>query len=318
MMETTRSEWLKERRRGLGATDIATIIVSAADKPDRVGSWVGSPFKVWSEKMNLNIVKEETTQIMRRGQMMEPYVCALYQEHLGGDAALDDTGLIWHPERKKVFGTPDRMVLHNGAKFGMDAKTRRSSRGWGTEDGAIPLDVEIQMRVYMEVTDSPYWDIAVLFGLDDFRVYRIDRDETLGSKILDTAERWWSRYVAGNRPPDADATTAAKEVLSLIHPRVKNVELREPTAEEIDIHKELTDVKEQHKELSQRKLGLENRLRQLIGDDVGISGVATWKQNKDSLKFDQKKFENDHPDLYSEYLLKRPGSRVLRIIGEKK
>ena len=46
--------------------------------------------------------------------------------------------------------------------------------------------------------------------------------------------------------------------------------------------------------------------------------MATWKQNKDSLKFDQKKFENDHPDLYSEYLLRRPGSRVLRIIGEKK
>ena len=91
----------------------------------------------------------------------------------------------------------------------MDAKTRRYRRGWGDSGTTdVPLDVEIQMRVYMEIFDAPYWDIATLFSLDDFRVYRLERDKELGGSILDAAEEWWEKYVESEVPPSVDSTSA--------------------------------------------------------------------------------------------------------------
>mgnify|MGYP003647941271 FL=1 len=103
-----------------------------------------------------------------------------------------------------------------------------------------------------------------------------------------------------------------------MHPRVTSEALRSATADEMDLYEALVKIKTKHKALSSQKNELENKLRQAIGDDVGIEGVATWKGSKDRENFDKKAFREAEPDLYKKYITTSTGPRTLRIIGEKK
>ena len=318
MNQEEREAWLAERRKGLGGTDIACIMMAGAEISEKIGSFENSQFKLWSEKTGLYDTDDYDDAILMRGRVMEKYVCEFYELHLGEGCKLWEEGLTWHPSRPRIFGTPDRLVEQNGIRFGMDAKTRRFRHGWG-ESGTtdIPLDVEIQMRVYMEIFDAPYWDIATLFSLDDFRVYRIERDKELGEEILDVAEAWWKKHVDGEIPPDVDATNACMKALSHMNPRVKREELRVATAAEKDLHEKILKVKSDFKEIESKKKELENLLRAKIGDSVGIQGVATWKAGRARKVFDKDGFREKHPDLYQQFVIERPSTRTLRITEAK-
>ena len=253
-----------------------------------------------------------------RGRVMEKYVCEFYQLHLGEGCKLWEEGLTWHQTRPRIFGTPDRLVEHNGVRFGMDAKTRRFRRGWGDSGTTdVPLDVEIQMRVYMEIFDAPYWDIATLFSLDDFRVYRIERDKELGESILQVACDWWDTHVERQVPPDVDATDACMKVLAALNPRIKSDDLRVATTAEKDLHEKIIAVKKELKKVQTKKKELENLLRSKIGDSLGIAGVATWKKGRARKVFDKDAFREAHPDLYQEFVIEVPSTRTLRVSEEK-
>ena len=309
MNQQEREAWLAERKTGLGGTDVACILLSACDdESEKVGSFENSAFKLWSEKTNLFESNDVDDAVLMRGRVMEKYVCEFYGLHLGEGCKLWEEGLTWHPTRSRIFGTPDRLVELNGVRFGMDAKTRRFRRGWG-ESGTtdMPLDVEIQMRTYMEIFDAPYWDIATLFGLDDFRVYRLERDKELGSQILDIAESWWEKHVVNEIPPDVDSTNLCKEVLGKLHKRVQDKPLRVATVAEKDLYETI----------EKNKRELENRLRAAIGEEPGIDGIATWKPSKIRRVFDKNTFRNEEPELYEKYVTEQPGSRILRIKEER-
>ena len=318
MNQQERDAWLKERKKGLGGTDIACIMMAGADISEKVGSFEGSQFKLWSEKTGLYDTDDYDDAILMRGRVMEKYVCEFYELHLGEGCTLWEEGLTWHPSRPRIFGTPDRLVEQSGVRFGMDAKTRRYRRGWG-ESGTtdVPLDVEIQMRVYMEIFDAQYWDIATLFSLDDFRVYRIERDKDLGKSILDVAESWWGKHVDGEVPPDVDATDACMKVLGSLNARVKSEELRVATTAEKDLHEKIISARMELKEAEQKKKELENLLRAKIGDSLGISGVATWKAGKPRKVFDKISFREKHPDMYKKFVNEVPSTRILRITEAK-
>jgi predicted phage-related endonuclease len=314
MNQQERQAWLTERKKGLGGTDIACIMMACADESEKIGSFENSTFKLWSEKTGLFNTDDHDDSILMRGRVMEKYVCEFYELHLGEGCKLWEEGLTWNPTRPRIFGTPDRLVEHNGVRFGMDAKTRRYRRGWGDSGTTdVPLDVEIQMRVYMEIFDAPYWDIATLFSLDDFRVYRLERDKELGGSILDAAEEWWEKYVESEVPPSVDSTSACTKVLSQLNPRVKDEPLRTATVAEKDLYEKILHVKEELKLNDNKKRELENILRAKIGDSPGIEGVATWKLGKPRKVFDKNSFREAEPEMYHKFLIEQPGIRTLRV-----
>jgi predicted phage-related endonuclease len=289
-------------------------MMACADESEKIGSFENSTFKLWSEKTGLFNTDDHDDSILMRGRVMEKYVCEFYELHLGEGCKLWEEGLTWNPTRPRIFGTPDRLVEHNGVRFGMDAKTRRYRRGWGDSGTTdVPLDVEIQMRVYMEIFDAPYWDIATLFSLDDFRVYRLERDKELGGSILDAAEEWWEKYVESEVPPSVDSTSACTKVLSQLNPRVKDEPLRTATVAEKDLYEKILHVKEELKLNDNKKRELENILRAKIGDSPGIEGVATWKLGKPRKVFDKNSFREAEPEMYHKFLIEQPGIRTLRV-----
>tara|TARA_R100001082_G_C4314546_1_gene138362 strand:- start:159 stop:668 length:510 start_codon:yes stop_codon:yes gene_type:complete len=165
----------------------------------------------------------------------------------------------------------------------------------------------------MEIFDAPYWDIATLFSLDDFRVYRIERDKELGASILDVAESWWDKHVQDEIPPDVDATKACMHTLAAMNPRIQEEELRVATVAEKDLHEKIIEARKEMKEAENKKKELENLLRAKIGDSVGIKGVATWKVGRPRKVFNKDAFKEKHPDLFKKFITEMPGTRILRI-----
>lgn len=317
MDDRERAAWLQERTKGLGGTDVAAIIVNGAEDNEKIGCFGRSTFSVWAEKTGrVKADSEALNEAMLRGQMLERYVCGLYKKQKGEGTKLIDSGLTWHQEEIPIFGTPDMLVEINGDKGGMDAKTRRLKTGWGKNGTShIPLDVEVQMRVYMEVFDVEWWDVAVLFGFD-FQIMPLKRDEKLGQDMLEIARDWWQKHIISDEPPNPDGTKNTKDVLQRMYRVRENALLRPATADELDIHKELLKVRNEYSQISERKTELENQLRHAIGQDDGIVGVATWKQAKPRMRLDQKTLKTKMPDIYDKFAIEVDGNRTLRIFGE--
>lgn len=81
------------------------------------------------------------------------------------------------------------------------------------------------------------------------------------------------------------------------------------------IREHLAQVKDQEEYLKQKLYNHVNEHERIVmidADGVEIE-LATWKYSADSKRFDGKKFQEDHKDLYDQYTKVQPGSRTLRI-----
>lgn len=62
MDQAEREAWLAERRKGMGGTDVAAIMMSGADSSEKLGSFENSLFKLWSEKLDCIQQRISTTR----------------------------------------------------------------------------------------------------------------------------------------------------------------------------------------------------------------------------------------------------------------
>ena len=72
MNQQEREAWLNERKKGLGGTDVACILLSACDdEAEKVGSFENSVFKLWTEKTDLFESVDVDDAVLMRGRVME-------------------------------------------------------------------------------------------------------------------------------------------------------------------------------------------------------------------------------------------------------
>ena len=85
----------------------------------------------------------------------------------------------------------------------------------------------------------------------------------------------------------------------------------------------LKSIKPQLDELTRQKKEIEDRVKTFMADadTLCMAGtkeqnpivIATWKTAKDSMKFNEKQFAAEHPELYADYLRTVAGSRRFLI-----
>jgi predicted phage-related endonuclease len=320
MSEEPREQWLLERSTGLGGTDVAQIAVAEASEEERLGAYKGSLLEIWAVKSAngkpppispLDIQKEGKD--LQRGHDMEGYIAQRYRTEFEIREQPMTPGLMRHPGHPIVLGTADRLFVMAPPR-GLEAKSRRYRRGWGPSGtDEVPLDGEIQCRVYMEVYDINRWDVAVAFGLDDFRFYALKRDMEFGQRIIAMAEAWWEHFVVGCIPPEPGWGEECRKVLERLH-RDPRPTLRPPANEERVLHKKVVAARKVHEKAKRQKDLLQNQLRATIGSDSGIDGVANWTQVNPKPKFNMDKFKEEQPALYRQYCEPAKGYRRLNVI----
>lgn len=150
-----------------------------------------SPLRVWQEKVGL-VTPDPPGIPMRAGNALESLVLDLFQEETGKIVAYrqeefeDDE----YPFLKcHVDGLADSGEI-------VEAKTTGSDKGWG-EPGTdqIPQVYLAQVTVQMYLAGLRIAYVPVLIGREDFRIYKVDRDEELEKMVLPRLVKFWTEHV---------------------------------------------------------------------------------------------------------------------------
>jgi len=165
-------------------------------------------------------------------------------------------------------------------------------------------------------------ELAVLFGGQQMRIYRIEAHATTHQDMLERAQDWWHRHVEGDIPPDPTTEDDARALWRSHRPGAEVIVSPE-VAQAVE---ELKAIKAQIGN-DKTEGTLEYRIKQLrdvicsaFGEAEAISfggqRLATWKFNKDSEKTDWKAVATalvPPPELIALHTTTTKGARVLRV-----
>ncbi len=269
----SREQWLEERRKGIGSSDIGCLV--GAD-PYR------GPLDVFLDKTGRNRDGIETRP-MRLGRALEPIILAEFVEETGRDARLDGV-LAVHPTVPIARATPDSRLVAEPSGVELKAPGFRQAGHWGRSwSNEYPEQYLAQCAWQMAVLDLDEWYLAALLGGQDFRVYRIHRDRELEEGLLEAAQRFWKDHVLADVAPPLDASDAARRFVESRFP-VSVKPTRGATPEEEAFIHELADARSRERAAEADFERIGNVLRESIGEAeaIELKGLAklSWKSQR--------------------------------------
>lgn len=295
-----------ERQKYLGSGDAAGIL--------GLSPW-RTPLDVYLDKIEPRVeqLTPERARVLRRGQRMEPYVVDLLSEETGleivarGNRYLDAE----HPFIASEIDAEAR-AIGSTEIVNVEIKTVSpfKAREWGEEQtDEVPLHYTAQVMHALMVTGRDLCVMGVLIGGDDFRVYRIQRDDEAIALIRERELDFWQRVQRRQAP---EPTTVSD--ITRLYGKSLGV-VREADDAVAAAFERLVAVRGQLKPLEAERDELESRIKVFLAeaDTLAIKGrpVLTWK-SQDARRFDQSAFKAAHPEL-AEQFTKVQSSRVLRI-----
>lgn len=292
-----------DRSKFLGGSDAAAIL--------GISPW-RSPLQVWQDKTQPampEITDPSRLAVLNRGKRMEPYVLDLLQE---------ETGLIV-VRRNERYIDPEFGFLaceidgESDAGENIEIKTVSpfKAKEWGEEQtDAIPVHYTAQAMHGLMVTGRDVCVFGVLIGGDDFRIYRVERDEETIAALREKEVRFWRENIEAMVPPPP-ATHADIEALF-------SRDTGGVVAADNDIARavfELRALKTEAKDNEARTTAVMLAIKKAMGEaavlTVDDKKAATWK-TQSARRFDQKAFQAAHPDLFDQFT-KTTESRVFRL-----
>lgn len=312
-------EWLAWRQKGLGASDVPTIL---GVNPYR------SPLELWAEKRGILEVDFTGNRFTTMGHRMEPVIASLYEEETTGvDLVYGVTRR--HADLAYLFATPDRLIYpHAGDRDRLDAllecknRSERSAAKWG-EAGTdqVPEDVLAQVLTQLAVwPEAQHCDVAALIGGNDFRVYRIHRDAQVEAAILQHVAEFWQMVQDGTEPRLEGARLSEYVTRRF---RAHDAELLTADMAMEETLSSLVLARARQKELDARVDELEALVKHAIGEHAGLQGMAakaTWKAAKDSSKTDWESIAtalHAAPELIAQHTTVKEGSRRFLLTSSK-
>jgi predicted phage-related endonuclease len=206
---TSDEQWRELRRRHVGGSEVAALF----DEHPRL-----TRFELWHRKKG-NVPEPDFTGDNRVfwGATLEPAIAM-------GVAKLQG----WNVRKvRRYFLSP--LVVIGAEEFGLggslDYEIVSNERGPGVleiktadwlvarnwEDGQPPLEYELQLQTYLELTERAWGAIAALIGGNDLRVFLYERRPKIGNYILQKTEEFWQSVRLGE-PPKPDFQLDAETI----------------------------------------------------------------------------------------------------------
>ena len=299
ILKQSRKDWLLERAKSIGASDSSCVL--------GLNPWK-SNVELWLEKTNPDSLLEQPDNLnMRLGRDMEPILRQLFTEETGLQVRQDNH--IRYDDKYHFLSTNlDGRVV--GDKIPLELKTT------GMWDGMIPDNYFCQLQHQMMVTKSPYIYFAVLvlsnFG-KQFIVEKYERNERFIADMRSKMVDFWMNHVVTGVAPDPVSVKDAR----LLYKDTLKDKTMEGSFDMITVCDKIKDYNKDIKSIKAKADELRVQLMDTMKEDEIMSYkgsiLSTWKKSKGSVKFDVKKFEKDHPELYKDYTIQKDGNRKLKI-----
>lgn len=303
----TREEWLENRKQGIGASEVATVL--------GINKWE-TPYQLWRRKVGLDEGKEENLA-MRLGHLLEPAVASLWEEETGIKVIKNTEGDWMYVDKDRPFlrVSPDRLYWLPGEK--------RNAKNKGI------LEIKTTQMAVDPDNLPPYWFCQVqmnmgVSGLHHATLAWLSQGRTFGYKeiefkpdfyefLVESVSDFWYNNVLANVPPEI---LTAEDVETMFPDPEKDKAT--PVAESIALLcEDYKKLKEEIAVMDARKKEMEETIKASFTDGDAIKygelTIATWKLSKPSLKFDDKAFKAEHPELAAKYMKESMGSRRFTV-----
>ena len=241
---------------------------------------------LWGRKRGL-LPPEPDKHVFRRGRDYEAIVLKWYREDHPPVAIIGPGPTREHLTEPWIAGTADALVdggpLH--LAWGLEAKTARSSRGWG-EFGTdqVPRPYEIQCRLYMAIYGLDRWDIAVdLRDAEEPGYYTILRDLDKERELIEAGRPFWFENIVAGEAPEPTGADGEGRAIAAEYPRDAG-EMIASTGEIEELATQLRLAKGRAAIAGLDAARFENSLKLSLGDAEGVEGSwgrITWRRSKD-------------------------------------
>ena len=302
-----KDEWLSMRRNGIGGSDAGAI---AGMNP------YASAYSVYYDKIGA-APEKETSEAMRIGTDLEDYVAKRFTEQTGKKVRVCKY-MLQSTENPFMIADVDRMVVGENAI--LECKTTINRDGYTFEGNDFPAYWYCQCLHYLAVTGADRVYLAVLVFSKGLFIITVEREATQKDieALIDIELRFWTGNILAKKPPAPDGGESASDIIDALYPngdeRLPSVDLM-AYAEQLE---KLDEIKGKIKELETEKSGLENTIKEALGDaTAGQYGAyrVTWK-TRESTRLDGKALKAEMPNVYAKYS-KNSSSRMFLFRSDK-
>ncbi|MFZ6749604.1 YqaJ viral recombinase family protein [Undibacterium sp. Ren11W] len=310
--ELSRNDWLNVRKGGIGSSDAAAA-VGLNPYQSQLELWL---IKTGRDADLPKIDPKDETSPMYWGSLLEPIVAAHYTKRTGHRVRRINA-VLQHPDPDKAWmlANLDYTVVGVDEVQILECKTAGENgvRLW--REG-VPEYIVCQVQHQLAVTGKAAADVCVLVCGQEIRIYRIDRDDALISRLIELEQKFW-HYVETDTPPPADGSNSADMALRCLYPLDSGNSL--DLTEDTEMSSTFSDLVNLRADIANREeieAILKQKIQQRMGDAsraVFETGSVSFKRSKDGLGIDMPKLLLEQPDLPQRYPLVKPGSRRFLI-----
>lgn len=289
---------------GIGGGDVASIL---GLNP------YATPYQTWEAKIKGSQWEDNEKTIA--GRLLEPVILKWFQEETGKQvfSVPVEKGKVISPINPWRLVKPDSLVDESGlievknARYLIEPddiiEGRNISWFFQTQWG---------LGVWNETFPANYRDKGYIAWLSEgwkFQYLEVPFDEELYEEVCEQVDHFWNYNILEETPPNPISKADIMALYQKVLPKSKD------GTEFAEIVAELARLKKVEKEAKRDidSLALEIQLYLLDHDTLIIDGkpALTWKEQS-TTRFDQSKFQEDHPTIFERYK-KVTKSRVLRL-----
>lgn len=296
-------EWLKLRSKGLGGSDIGSVLGLNPYK---------SPYQVWLEKTGQLEPEDLSDKVaIQIGNELEDLVARMFTQQTGKSVRKDNK-THYHKEYPFLLANIDRKVTAEHALLECKTTSAFNADQWKGDN--IPASYLMQVQHYLNVLDYKHAYIAVIIGNHDFVWKEIERDDELIELYTKQVVEFWNVNVLGGQPPEIDGSTVTKQALDEKYSDLSKMPVA-MDSKQIERVQYLVSLKEDEKRLKTMKQAEENYLKEFMGlhdtqELYSENLKVTWKPYT-SRRLDSKRLKEERPDIYEEYSTEAIAKRFL-------
>jgi len=289
-LDMPKDEWLKLRRQGIGGSDVSAIL--------GINPWK-TAMDVWLEKTGeFSADDEPDNEKMYWGNMLEDIVAREFMA-ITGLKVRRRNAILKHKQYPFMIANVDRLVV--GQSAGLECKTAGQ---YLADDWAmgVPEYYLPQVQHYMTVTGYKAWYVAVLIGGQEFKYYRISRDNSFIRELIQAEIEFW-RLVEAKIPPPIDGTKASTELVKKLYPEAEKGKEIDLPFEAFELIQQYERACEEEKRIQLIKDEAVNKLKDMLGtaERGSIHGRTVIWQNVVSKRLDTKALQKEYPDIYERF-----------------
>lgn len=271
-----------DRSKSIGGSDAAAIMGLSRYR---------TPIDVWMEKTGIS-KNSIDSRFVYWGNALEDLVCREFSKQTGLSVRRKNSLLI-DKEHAFITGNIDRQVVGENAFLEAKTCSAYKTSEW---DNAAPDEYIAQCAHYMMVGGYSHCYLAVLIGGNDFRWFRMERDESVIAAVRTAEVGFWEKYVESNICPPAMGGDD-QNLFSLFSESDDIADECEFLDEYMAVSSAIRDQEKRKEELRAIILrGLEGR--RLGRSESHMVSVGTYSQSR----FDATAFKLKHPDLHAQFV----------------